>query len=431
MSIKNLDLFLNIAKSFEVTFRDNTKELPTIIDFVDYLELLMEAGDNPAQAELQDYETVNLMTVHSSKGLEFPVIFMVNLASDRFPTRNRKDMIDLPDEIIKETLPTGDSHLQEERRLFYVGMTRAKKYLFLTLAKNYGGVREKRPSGYILETGVKPVKVSEEEVKGVGDQVGLFGIESGFKEPKAEKITNFEPKFLSYSQINSYETCPLQYKYSYVLNLPQAPSHALTFGDTIHQTLRDFHSKKMFGEVSLVELLKIYNQYWNPNGYVDADHRQAQYERGKELLSRYYEENSGVGVKPLALEKKFNVLIDGTKFNGRIDRIDPLPGGGAEIVDYKTGSPKDQKYVDSDDQVTFYAIGVKEALGYDPKKLSLYFMETNKKFSTTRTSEQLTEKKKEVGEVVKKIKSGSFKANPGAHCGWCAYRKICPFAYKG
>ena len=55
MSIKNLDLFLNIAKSFEVTFRDNTKELPTIIDFVDYLELLMEAGDNPAQAELQDY----------------------------------------------------------------------------------------------------------------------------------------------------------------------------------------------------------------------------------------------------------------------------------------------------------------------------------------------------------------------------------------
>ena len=109
--------------------------MPTIVDLVDYFDMIIEAGENPAQAEIEDIDTVNLMTVHSAKGLEFPVVFMVNLVSGRFPSKNRSDTLKIPDELIKETLPTGDGHIQEERRLFYVGMTRAKKYLYLTLGK--------------------------------------------------------------------------------------------------------------------------------------------------------------------------------------------------------------------------------------------------------------------------------------------------------
>ena len=431
MSIRNLDLFLNIAKGFEVVFRSDTKEMPTIVDFVDYLDLLIESGDNPAQAELQDFETINLMTVHASKGLEFPVVFMTNLVSDRFPTRSRKDTIDLPDEIIKETLPVGDSHLQEERRLFYVGMTRAKKYLFLTLAKNYGGVREKKPSGYIGETGVKIKEVSAEDLKIGQSQIGLFGLESGFREPKAEKIKNFVPKSLSYSAISTYEECPLKYKYSYVLNIPQAPSHALTFGDTIHKTLKEFHSRLLFGPVSYDELLEIYAVNWDPTGYLSAEHREEQFEAGKKLLKNYYDQSENLQAKPAELEKWFNIWIDGIRFNGKIDRIDKLAGGGVEIIDYKTGNPKDQKHVDNDKQMSFYSIGAKEALGYEPKKLTMYFLESGEKFSTTRTPAQLAEKKKEVSKVVDEIKSGKFEASPGRHCSWCPYREICPFAYKG
>lgn len=431
MSIRNLDLFLNIAKSFEITFRADTKEMPTIVDFVDYLDLLIESGDNPAQAELQDYDTIKLMTVHASKGLEFPVVFMVNLVADRFPTRNRKDAIDLPDEIIKETLPVGDSHLQEERRLFYVGMTRAKKYLFLTLAKNYGGVRDKRPSGYIGETDVKMTEVSPEDLRGVGGQIGLFGLESGFREPKAEKIKNFVPKSLSYSAVKTYEECPLKYKYSYVLNIPQPATHALTFGDTIHKTLKELHSRLLFGPVSYEELLEIYAKNWDPNGYLSSEHREQQFEAGKGLLKNYFADTANLQAKPAELEKWFNIWIDGIKFNGKIDRIDRLPDGGVEIIDYKTGTPKDQKHVDADDQVTFYSIGAKEALGYEPKKLTMYFLESGEKFSTTRTPEQLAEKKEEVSQVIAEIKSGNFEATPGMQCTWCPYQNICPFAYKG
>lgn len=431
MSIQNLNLFLNIAKNFETTFLSDTKEIPTIVDFVDYLELLIEAGDNPAQSELEDFDTINLMTVHASKGLEFPVVFMVDLVSGRFPTRNRKDMIDLPDAIIKETLPTGDSHIQEERRLFYVGMTRAKKYLYLMGAKDYGGKREKKPSGYIGETGIKPTEISSDEAKAKKDQVGLFGVESGFKEPKAKKINNFVPKFLSYSQINTYETCPLQYKYGYVLGVPQPANHVFSFGNTIHRTLKDFHSRLIQQDVSLEELYEMYDKNWEPIGYLSEEHRQERYESGKKLLARYYDDNKDIKTKPVAFEKSFNIWIDGTKFFGYIDRIDKLPEGGVEIIDYKTGNPRDQKAVDKDAQVTFYAIAAKEALGQDPKKLSLYFLESGEKISTTRTEKQLEEKKEEVGGAVKKIKGGDFEANPGMHCNWCSYKDICPFANKG
>ena len=146
--------------------------------------------------------------------------------------------------------------------------------------------------------------------------------------------------------------------------------------------------------------------------------------------NQYYKDNKEWKAKPVAIEKGFNVLIGGTKFFGRIDRIDELKDGSVEIVDYKTGQSKDQKYVDKDDQVTFYAIGVKEALGYEPKKMTLHFVGTGEKVTTTRTDAQLEQAKKEVSKIVKEMKSKDFVASSGKHCDWCAYRNICPFAFK-
>jgi DNA helicase-2/ATP-dependent DNA helicase PcrA len=430
LSIKNLDLFLTRIKTFEVDYRSETNEIPTIVDFLDFIELMIEAGENPAQAEIEDVDTIKLMTVHASKGLEFPVVFIVNAVSDRFPTRDRGETIEIPDELIKETLPIGDAHVQEERRLFYVGMTRAQKYLFITLGKNYGGKRDKNPSGFIPETGLEITPVNLEELKTQKAQTGLFGSESEFRQPKLEKVAGFTPSFLSYTQISTYLTCPLKYKFSYVLSIPTPPSAALSFGSTIHDTLRDFHTKLMFdANVSYEDLLNMYERNWQPLGYDNKDHRELSFENGKNILQRYFQDNRDLKVKPLAIEKSFNVRIDGLRFYGRIDRIDPLESG-VEIIDYKTGSTKDQKYVDSDAQVAFYAIGTMEALNMQPQKLTYYFVEEGVKVTTTRTLKQLDDKKEEVKEVVGKIKTGNFDATPGMHCKWCDYKDICPLVWK-
>ena len=427
LRIKNLNLLLSKAKEFELSYRQEYKRNPSIIDFVDYLDLVIDAGENPAQAQIEDIDTVNLLTVHASKGLEFSVVFMVNLVSDRFPTRSRKDSIEIPDPLIKETLPVGDAHVQEERRLFYVGMTRAKKYLFFTLAKSYGGGREKVPSGFIEETGVvtRPVVFLKQ------NQVGLFGLESAFRNLAVTKIKGSAPEYLSYSQIDTYKTCPLQYKYRYVLGIPSLPNHALSFGNTIHSTLKDFHTALMFEPVSLDKFYSFYEKNWQPAGYLDDAHRSLRFESGKKLLEHYWHKNKDLRQNPLALEKSFNVKIGGIKFYGKIDRIDPVSNGGVEIIDYKTGTPKDQKEVDKDDQVAYYAIAAREALGLVPKKLTYYFVENGTQVSTTRSQKQLDEKKAEVKEAVEKIANSEFNATPGMHCNWCDYKTVCPYAWKG
>ena len=428
--IKNLDLFLNIVKKFEVDYRSDNRELPTVVDLVDHIDLLAQAGDNPAQAEVEDVDTVNLLTVHAAKGLEFPVVFMINLVAGRFPTRNRKDVIEIPDELIKETLPTGNEHIQEERRLFYVGMTRAKKYLYMMLAKNYGGVRDRKPTGYLEETELKMTPVETSDIGAdKNDQKALFGVESGFRDP-IYAPTDFTPKFFSYSQMDTYKICPTRYKYRYILNVPTPPSHNLSFGITIHDTLRDYHSIKMSKKVDLPELLKIYENNWQPLGFMDEQHRQHRFEDGKKLLESYYQKHNNEQTKPIALEKSFNLRFGATKFFGRIDRIDPFEDG-VEIIDYKTGSTKSQKDVDKDDQVAFYALAAKDALGMNPKKLTYYFLESGEQISTTRTPEHLQEKKESVQPIIDKISGGEFEAKPGMHCNWCDFKSVCPFAYKG
>lgn len=432
LGLKNIDIFYNIVKRFEVDYRQDTRENPNIINLVEYLELMIEAGDNPAQAEIEDVDTVNLLTTHASKGLEFKVVFMVNLVSDRFPSRNRSDVIELPEAIINEDVPEGDQHIQEERRLFYVGMTRAQKYLFLTCAKNYGGKRDKNPSGFLEETGLQIVEFTSEDIKASKTQTSLFGFTSDFRKPDVSLNKPYEPDFVSYTQISTYKTCPLQYKYSYVLKIPGTPSHALSFGNTIHSTLKEFHTLLASGRVpSLADVLELYDRFWDPLGYISEEHKKERYESGIKILTNYYENAIKEMAKPKALEQSFNIRIDGMRVYGRIDRIDPLPDGGVEIIDYKTGNPKDQKEVDKDDQVAVYAIAAKEALKLEPKKLSLYFVETDQKVTTTRTDEQLEAKKQEIMQEINKIRSGNFLANPGMHCNYCDYRFICPYAYKG
>ena len=153
-SIEAQEEVANIARFFErIADFGRIAQLESVQNFSNFLEVMRASGENPATAQIDpDLDAVNILTVHSAKGLEFKAVFLVNLVSDRFPVRDRSEPIPLPDKLIKETLPLGDFHLQEERRLFYVGITRAKEYLYLTYARDYGGKRTRKVSPFVLET---------------------------------------------------------------------------------------------------------------------------------------------------------------------------------------------------------------------------------------------------------------------------------------
>ncbi|HRY56628.1 MAG TPA: PD-(D/E)XK nuclease family protein, partial [Patescibacteria group bacterium] len=193
----------------------------------------------------------------------------------------------------------------------------------------------------------------------------------------------------------------------------------------------EFHSKIMSGnKPSLEDFYKIFEKNWNPLGYENEKDRKNSFEEGKNILKDYYEKNKGLDAKHLGLEKKFVLSIDGTKLKGTIDRIDKLPDGTVEIIDYKTGKEKSQKDVDDNVQMTIYTMGATEALKINPDVLSLYFLNTGNKISTKRTQKQVDAQREIIKDVIKNINEENFEPNPGRDCMYCDFKEICPFAKK-
>ena len=119
---------------------------------------------------------------------------------------------------------------------------------------------------------------------------------------------------------------------------------------------------------------------------------------------------------------------DPAVFTGSIDRIDRLPSGGIEIIDYKTGKLSSQKSVQESQQLSIYALACRDALGLGtPEQVTLYFTEQATRMSTTRTDEQLDGARDELAAWVSRVRSGDFAATPGGNVCWtCDFSPMCP-----
>lgn len=416
IKLKNINLFLTYLARLEQSNQEG--KLP---DILGQLEQMIEAGDNPAQAQIEDIDAVTITTAHSSKGLEFPVVFMVSLVAGRFPSYNRRDPIEIPDELLKERLPAANN-TAEERRLFYVGLTRAKRLLYLSFARDYGGVRKRKPSGFLAETNYLWQTNTEQSPARLTQSPK---IKQTFVSPE------FKLEHTSYSQIDTYKSCPLKFKYRYILRIPAEPNHTLSFGQTIHNTLNDFHQLEMAGhQPNLDTLMSLYQDHFIEAGYLSAEHKQTRKNKGKESLEKYYKEYSKLLGQPKYLERSFSLNIDGVVVRGKIDRIDQLESGGFRVIDYKTGSLQKKSQVDKDPQLSIYALAATESLKLLIEKLGLYFIDDNELVETTRTLTQMNKLKSSLKKDIEAIKTSNFEAKPGIHCRYCEFAKICPSAYK-
>lgn len=419
----------NIARLFEkLKNYEGSHEDSSVYAVSDWIDLSMQLGESPLAADFDwfDNNAVNIMTVHSAKGLEFPVVFLVNLVAERFPSRDRSDQIPIPDDLVKEILPQGDSHLQEERRLFYVGMTRAKDLLYLTAANYYGeGKREKKISPFVFEAlGKFPDKIGEENKA----QMTLFDwrpLEEEIDRPINKEIIVDR---LSFSKIDDFGKCPLKYRYKYIQNIPSLSSAALSFGETIHKTLQNFYlSLKAGQKVTLEKLSEIYEENWIPVGYSNKSHQEKMKESGKKILDNFFRQANTDNL-PIALEDIFWVKVtDDLSVNGKIDRVD-FSNGRYEIIDYKTGKTGNQKDADKSLQLTIYALaalGKYKGISPDNLLLGFYYLDENVKIKTKRTTAQLEAAKKEIINKAKEISQSNFAPKPGLMCDFCEYKLIC------
>ncbi|MCL5438528.1 MAG: UvrD-helicase domain-containing protein [Patescibacteria group bacterium] len=433
---QNIAKFFDKLKTYEVEHED-----ASVFAVVDWIDLSMQMGESPLATDVDwsENNAVNILTIHSSKGLEFPVVFLVNLVEQRFPTRERKEQIPIPQDLIKEILPVGDYHLEEERRLFYVGTTRARDLLFLTAANFYGeGKRERKISPFVFEIiGKNRIEkiISKKKTEESSNQLSLLEWATPLTETKtiANKITT-KINYISYSQIQTFEICPLHYKLKYILKIPTAPTAAQSFGISLHSVLRDFYQLALRDEkIKIHESEKLLEKNWINDGYTSKSHEKAAFEKARLILSNYFKENFDQKIiKTQILEYPFNFFVKNLKVGGRIDRVDKISENKIEIIDYKTGSNiPTEKDIAKDLQLTTYALAAtkinEKVFNKKPDEvvLSLYYLEKGQKISTTRTKEQLEEAEKYILERVKEIENSDFKCSKISLCRNCEYKILC------
>ncbi len=398
----------------------------SIQDFLEELNWEMESGnEGKINLNLEDGpDTVKIMTIHSAKGLEFPFVFVVNLVNKRFPTIERGEAIEIPKELRKDITPLGDAHLQEERRLFYVAMTRAKKGLFFTSARDYGGQRKKKLSRFLYELGFEKTK----ERRLSATNLNL----KEFKRKASGKISL--PLHFSYTQIAAFKNCPLQYKFAHILKIPRFGSGTLSFGKTMHNVLFRLMKECYFSEkLNLREIYKIYEQEWIDEWYESKEQKKEYYELGKKSLKNFIGELKEKNPKIMVidgnpcLEKDFSLKLDKYTIRGKIDRIDDLGELSAEIIDYKTGRMKEKLKQEEKDQLLIYLIAAEDILKVRPKKLSYYYLDASKKLEFMPDQKEKNIFKNNLIKQLAQIEKSDFSPTPGRNCKFCDFKEICEF----
>ena len=476
-NIQLLNQFYVFAEEYNSIYPDNELE-----DFTDYL---MYASNFEVDERAVNGQAVVISTIHSVKGMQYPVVIIPDVNEQKLPSKHYKDKFEIPKELLKGIQSTYDSkelHIQEERRLFYVAITRAKEKLVITFAKKYGENKtESKPSRFLQEINyqnnenilfqqVTP-KETTIELAAPEDQIEtdllhqvianmttgqytqaienilLFAksteknidvqteIISKIKEPIYDPLEQIVEKVLtvpsdhvfSVSQFQCYENCPRQYQYRHILKIPEKPHHYYYFGSVIHSIVEQLtkmkKEKQFINENTAIELL---DKFWDTKNYKTAIQAKKDYEHAKDILQTFLDDQKISNTEILDIERKFETAIGDIRISGRIDRIDK-DETGFTVIDYKTSkTPKSLRELKDDIQLLSYALAIKELYGNEAQiKVGEWFLRHNKKVFFVPEKQAIDDIPLRIHEIVKKIYSAEFEPKKTRNCNRCDYNCLC------
>ena len=479
----------NFALEYETLYPDEN-----LTDFISYLTYLFRF-DLELPEELEEEESILVTTIHQSKGKEFQIVFVVDVAKDKLPLRTRIKKFYVPEDLAQGLVRTDDEkalHLLDEKRLLYVAMTRAKSHLYITYAQNYENRKtEAKPSSFLEEMNFKENPLIEfEEFKSTTDvqlaqsehleqlkqehqeitvnsihQMNLktaikkivdlakikhfeqFKSLDGFDQTKILEIEPEESHIdsqlyqkpiplikkenfrLSPSKIQTYDDCPLKFKFQYVLRIPTPPKTYFGMGTAIHAVAENMTKLQRDGKEPTEELaLEILEKRWDTSSYRNQRTKEGQEkDQSKEMVRTYLEWAKQNPNTPVDVEPKFEIKLNDVTVSGKIDRVEKTPDGDYEVVDFKTGSAyKTKNTIKEDIQMNIYALGTEKLYGKIPKKTSLFYIKSNKIVPHFIEEEKLNEFKEKLNEKIDSIFNEEFDAKPEYQkCSMCDYAPIC------
>jgi DNA helicase II / ATP-dependent DNA helicase PcrA len=410
-------------------------------ELVDYLAHFREAGGVIPLLANETEDAVRLMTVHGAKGLEFPYVFILRANANSFPSSYKETLVAFPKELRDaDSVTEADDktlHGQEERRLFYVAMTRARDVLRI-YSKQGRGTINKNPDGYmrqLIEN--RDLSAWLRAVPAGGAQAELEMFAGASPIYPAESQTNIWLELpaveglhtrLSASAIDSYEFCGLRFKLERDWRLAAEPAAAMQYGAAIHRVLKTYFDSVRAGRPKTgEELIQLFRDDLAATGIREVYQRELYEKQGIEQLREFMASVRSIPAQQvLHTEESFEIHVGPVTVVGRIDRIDQRADGTVAVIDYKTGKARDQEDADESLQLSVYAIAAREKWGYNVGALIFQNLEENVPVITTRSEADLIAVRGRVENVAKKIAEGVFQAKMGVHCNFCAYRSLCP-----
>lgn len=299
---------------------------------------------------------VNLITAHSSKGLEFDYVFLLGCNSLVWDKAGRSYTYSLPDTIISNTIgKDNDTETEEARRLFFVALTRAKKHLYISYAEKNPAEKELERSRFVAEIEHLP-EIERENITLKDEELSGF-IESILQPAQEPEIQLVDKQYLddllknyslSVTHLSNYLKCPVAFYFNNIIRVPAPQNEYMAFGSAVHNTLESLFrkmladgSKRFPSKQAMLEDFRYYMMLLQHHFIPEQYKRRLQY--GLEILPDYYDNYIQQWSKIVTVERVFrNILVDGIPLNGKMDKIE-FDGKLATVIDYKTGKPENAK----------------------------------------------------------------------------------------
>ena len=428
-------------------FVSDTAATPLAL-FCEYLDGLRDAGDSPEGVPIdEDADAVRLMTVHAAKGLEFPVVFVPRLTERDFHPKGRK--WDKPFPLAWHHDPGfaadfAGMQAEEERRLFYVAVTRARERLYLSWAPaDPDRKKPVGPSQFVAEVSpaceavtLPPAALPAAATADVDALLAPVCSDRPAAPlaaaPAPAALAPASPAVLSFSALSTYQTCPYRYYLQWVLRLPGRPAPAADLGVRVHAAIERLAAVRSHGEAVDFGAFAGWAEAEAAGAADDAEAEDAAPgEPAPDLaaaLANYWA-SEYAQLEPVAVEQEFHVALGGAVIRGFIDRVHRRADGTLAVVDFKTYSRLlPEAEVRAGLQLPLYIKACREALGLDVSTGALYFLRHGEAVRVRYSEAELQERWQEAERLVTLVRAGEHQPTPGAVCGWCPYGEVCPVA---
>jgi DNA helicase-2/ATP-dependent DNA helicase PcrA len=450
MMLADYDSLLSLARHYDQQLQRNETP-PTLIErikgFIEYLSLLVllrQDGSNRQsveEGEAESADIIRVMTVHASKGLEFPVVYMPGLTRRRFPLQNKASPVTPPTGMLPAESSGKSAHENGESCLFYVGVTRARDQLILSYSERYGKQKYQR-SPYLdaLEAGL-----SEERITKLNWDPRSVGVTATLEQEAEVSLTSSQPSNefvntmrgnqLSASAIEGYQRCPRQYAYSSLYHFqPDADGYQL-FWQATQKTVEDLHKqiqeKGANGQQdpgpTRQEVLELYTQHWQNLGGHTSPFATIYETHGHEIVEAVHRQLTTQEDIQWNIRQGLDVDIAGRQVRVTVDRIEySTQGQPGKFVRTRFGARKEKPVADL--RELFYTLAYRQQHAGQPVELHSHNMSTGELLPVKLTAKKEQALHEEAVQSIEGLENNAYPAQPAEpyRCPGCPFFLICP-----